>query len=240
MGVFLLTPSFCSIGIFARESEILSRVWSVLAASASLAPVASPRRAKRLLLSRELFALVDPGVLPELLAAAEDFAAATGLSMSTAPLGAVGDPMEPLSTFRLIQLYEAWQLHGRWVSAHHDTLGWGIAARFDAASAVDAESVADARKPQEAFQVEFAQLLGNDTYLLQPAASGPAPLIDLNSKENDDLRLRTMQLTAPAGLCGSPVVSMPLAIVKGLPVGLGLVGLRGDDEEVVRLAGTLG
>ena len=147
--------------------------------------------------------------------------------------------MDLLAAFRPIQLYEAWQLHGSWVSANRDSLGWGIASRFDAAAGVGAESVAVARERRVEFQATFAQLLGADAYLLQPAASGPAPLIDLDSKEKDDLRLRTMQLTAPAGLCGSPVVSMPLASVDGLPVGLALVGLPGDDEEFVRLATTI-
>jgi Asp-tRNA(Asn)/Glu-tRNA(Gln) amidotransferase A subunit family amidase len=32
-------------------------------------------------------------------------------------------------------------------------------------------------------------------------------------------------------------VAMPLATVGALPVGLALVGLPGDDDEVVRLAG---
>lgn len=238
-GVFLLAPSFCSIGVFSRDAEILSKVWAVLADASAIAEERPARRAKQLLLSRELFALADPDALPALLAAAVEFAIATGLPLATAPPGAVGESMELLSTFRVIQLYEAWQLHGSWVSAHHEALGWGIAARFDAASAVDAESVAVARERRVSFQAEFALLLGADTYLLQPAASGAAPLIDLNSKEKDDLRLRTMQLTAPAGLCGSPVMSMPLASVNGLPVGLGLVGLPGDDEEVVRLATSL-
>jgi Asp-tRNA(Asn)/Glu-tRNA(Gln) amidotransferase A subunit family amidase len=48
-----------------------------------------------------------------------------------------------------------------------------------------------------------------------------------------------MKLTAPAGLAGSPVVTMPLASVGALPVGLALVGLPGDDDEVVRLAGVV-
>ena len=238
-GVFILAPSFCSVGIFSRDAATLSRVWAVLAAAAEVEIAAAPRVAKRLLISNELFALADEEAVPQLLAAASDFALASGLELSVAPAGALGDPMEVLSTFRIIQLYEAWQLHGAWVNEHHDALGWGIAARFDAASAVDAESVALARARRSEFQAVFADLLGGDTYLLQPAASGPAPLINLDSKEKDDLRLRTMELTAPAGLAGAPVVSMPLVSVSGLPVGLALVGLPGDDEEVVRLAASL-
>jgi len=153
-----------------------------------------------------------------------------------APRGALGDPAELLSAFRAIQLFEAWELHGAWVIAHHHALGWGIASRFDSASQVDRATVTHARARRSSFQEDLARVLGADGYLLQPAASGPAPRIDLEGAAKDDLRLRTMQLTAPAGLGGSPVVSMPLATVGALPVGLALVGLPGDDHEVVRLA----
>jgi Asp-tRNA(Asn)/Glu-tRNA(Gln) amidotransferase A subunit family amidase len=37
-------------------------------------------------------------------------------------------------------------------------------------------------------------------------------------------------------LAGAPVVSLPLAVVGGLPIGLALVGRPGDDEVLVALA----
>ena len=67
--------------------------------------------------------------------------------------------------------------------------------------------------------------------LVQPTATGPAPPPDLSGPTKEDLRLRTLRLTAPAGLAGAPVVSLPLARVDGLPLGLALVGLPGDDDD---------
>jgi amidase len=66
--------------------------------------------------------------------------------------------------------------------------------------------------------------------LAYPAAATVAPLLDLDGPIKDDLRLRTMRLTCVAGLGGLPAVSLPLATVDGLPVGLCLVGRIGDDE----------
>jgi amidase len=37
-------------------------------------------------------------------------------------------------------------------------------------------------------------------------------------------------------MAGAPVVSLPIASVDGLPVGLALVGRPGDDETLVALA----
>ena len=52
----------------------------------------------------------------------------------------------------------------------------------------------------------------------------------------EDVRVRTLTLTAPAGMAGAPVLSLPLASVDTLPVGLALVGRPGDDELLVALA----
>jgi amidase len=71
---------------------------------------------------------------------------------------------------------------------------------------------------------------------VQPAASGPAPPIEIAPADKDDLRGRTLTLTAPAGMAGAPVLSLPLAEVDGLPVGVALVGLPGDDDALVEMA----
>jgi Asp-tRNA(Asn)/Glu-tRNA(Gln) amidotransferase A subunit family amidase len=228
--------------VFSRSAEVLGQVWRALRSADADAgadgDVVNPaRRADRLVVVPELFELADPLAAEVLLDVAAFFATRSALALEVAPRGSLGDPAELLVAFRAIQLFEAWELHGEWVSAHHEALGWGIASRFDSASHVDEATVADARARRARFQEDLARLLGADGYLLQPAASGRAPRIDLNGAAKDDLRFRTMELTAPAGLGGSPVVAMPLAAVGALPVDLALVGLPGDDDEVVRLAG---
>lgn len=235
-GVFILATSFCATGVFAQEVSVLSTVWSVLAGSPTSTHPKAARPPGRLLVIPELFELADSGVAEVLLATAEQFALRAALPLVVAERGALGDLSELLGAFRAIQLFEAWELHGDWVAAHRDALGWGIAARFDAASTVGADVVVKARERRTRFQHDLAKLLGSRGYLLQPAASGPAPAVDLGTAEKDDLRFRTMKLTAPAGLAGSPVISMPLAEVDGLPVGLAVVGLPDDDEMVINLA----
>jgi amidase len=82
----------------------------------------------------------------------------------------------------------------------------------------------------------FQRVMGEDGLLVQPAASGPAPPLVADQATKDDLRARTLALTAPAGLAGAPVLSLPVAAVDGLPIGLALVGRPGDDEVLVALA----
>jgi amidase len=234
-GVFILAPSFCSLGVFARSADVLAQVWTVLEQLSTETSADVARSPRRLIVLPELFALADDDASQVLLDAARGLAGRVDLPLDVIESSPIGSPRELFEVFRTIQMYEAWELHGSWVDEHHGSLGWGIAARFEQAATVSSSSVALARRRRAQFQNDLRELLGFDGYLLQPAASGPAPLISLASEEKDDLRLRTMMLTAPAGLSGSPVVSMPLAMVEGLPMGLCIVGLPGDDSAVIDL-----
>ena len=54
--------------------------------------------------------------------------------------------------------------------------------------------------------------------------------------ERHTLRLRNSALTSIAGNTGRPQISLPLAEVDGLPVGLSLLGDYSADEQLIELA----
>lgn len=69
------------------------------------------------------------------------------------------------------------------------------------------------------------------------------PTVPITAHECRDLTLRewfdrpsTIWNTAPFDVTGHPAISVPAGTVDGLPVGLMLVGERGADEEVLRVA----
>jgi Asp-tRNA(Asn)/Glu-tRNA(Gln) amidotransferase A subunit family amidase len=236
-GVMLLAPSFCSLGLFAADPGLLTAGWIAVRDGASTRPRHPAGRAPRsFVIAPELFALADRDASAALLIAASAFADACGLPALEESLFSPDGLDEVRETFRTIQMYEAWTVHGRWVEGHPGSLGRGIAARFATSSTVTDEDVADARARRGVFQSLVARSLSGGRYLIQPAASGPAPSIDLVGPAKDELRVRTLALTAVAGLVGAPVVSMPVARVAGGPVGLALVGLPDDDDVVVDLA----
>ena len=43
----------------------------------------------------------------------------------------------------------------------------------------------------------------------------------------------TISMTAPFSLTGNPVVSMPVGVVDGLPIGVQLIGKRWQDERLL-------
>lgn len=75
-----------------------------------------------------------------------------------------------------------------------------------------------------------------DSVLMIPTASGPAPLRDLPAQEMQDFRSRTLALTSIAGLAGTPQVTIPLTTQDGCPIGLSIIGPRGSDESLLEIA----
>lgn len=233
-GVMLLAPSFCTVGLFARGGSLLERSWQALRDGAGKPSHARPLR--RLVVAPELFALADADAARALEIEAEHLADHLGVELERHSFATAADLETLRDTFRVIQFAEAWEVHGDWLDGHDPGLGPGIAARFAAARGVDRGDLVAAREARETFTKVFADFLGGDSFLLQPAASGVAPLISLAGPAKDDLRTRTLTLTAVAGLVGAPVVSLPLGRVDGLPVGLALVGRPGDDDALVEVA----
>ena len=235
-GVMTLAGSFCTAGLFARSGAMLERSWLALCDGAS-----SPSwtgRAPRAIVQAVfvLFALADERAREALSESMRQFATRCGLLIREGSLGDAEEIARFMKAFRTIQMYEAWKMHGSWIASSRPNFGPGIGARFAMASRVDAASFYEAEQVRDVLKSRLAAFCGKEALLVQPATSGVAPLLTLETKEKDDLRTRTLFLTAIAGLAGAPVVVLPLASVDGLPVGRAAVGLPGDDDALLALS----
>lgn len=242
-GVVPLALSFDTVGVFAAEPRHLLPAWQALAARATAPHYRQPGRTRtvaRLVVASDLMDLADDGAATSLRAAAAWLGERLGLPVVEQSLAGRGQPETWRGAFRAIQQVEAWRAHGHWIDARHPAFGPGVAARFAGARATDPEGATRALPVRAAVTGAIERLLDGDALLVQPAASGPAPPLALGDAAKEDLRARTLALTAPAGLAGAPVLSLPLARVGGLPVGLALVGLPGDDEVLAALAARAG
>ena len=72
--------------------------------------------------------------------------------------------------------------------------------------------------------------------MIYPTSPCPAPLLTAGLAEQDAVRQATMGVTAIAGFCGLPEVTLPVATVNGAPVGLSLVAGPGQDRALLALA----
>ena len=229
-GVIPFGPPFDVAGWFARDARVLERVGRVL-----LADDSEPSPPRRLLRAADAFAMVDDAVARTLDGAVERAGTLVGaaVDVTVAPEG-----LETwFENFRVLQAASIWANHGAWIQATRPGFGPGVKERFEWAEALDAGVVAAAEKRCEAIRARIDELVGPGDLLCLPTSPRPAPL---KNTPVDDIEIRyrhqAMHLLCIAGLGGLPQLSLPMAELDGLPLGLSLNGPRGADFQLLGLA----
>jgi amidase len=138
--------------------------------------------------------------------------------------------------FRTVQAEEAWASLGGWVEATRPRFGPGIAERFAAAKATDPATAAPGRAFRRVLQARIRPLLAGGAVMVFPTSPCVAPLLTASQAEQDAVRQATVGVTAIAGFCGLPEVTLPAGRVNGVPVGLSLVAGEGHDRGLLALA----
>jgi aspartyl-tRNA(Asn)/glutamyl-tRNA(Gln) amidotransferase subunit A len=100
------------------------------------------------------------------------------------------------------------------------------------------------RRYRERFAALVEGLLAGRDALLLPTLPVVAPAVtarqvELGDGDRASVRQALTALPGAFNCSGSPVVSIPVGLVDGLPVGLSLVGRAGGDHELVRVAGVV-
>jgi amidase len=223
-GVMPLAQSFDTVGVLAREPELLERAARLLLDDAGQA--GPPRR---LLLSPVLFSAAEPGVADAARTAAQELAGKLGADLSeTEILDDAPSPSEGMAAFNVLQGAQVWRNYGQWVESASPSLGPDIAARLERAAGFGQRDVEKARPIPEALAAAVARLAPDEALAL-PTTGTPAPGREADADERERARVSAGQLTSIATLAGAPAVSMPLIDLDGLPVGLSLVGAPGAD-----------
>lgn len=230
-GACALAPSFDTAGWFARDAATMARIGDALlpgAGGGGLAP---------LLRVEEAWDGADPAVAAALMPTLGALEAMLGaaLPVRIAPEGVAG----LYAGFRALQAEEAWATLGGWITETKPQFGPGVAERFEFAARVPPAEAAAARLLRRALQARLRPLLGGGAVLVYPTSPCPAPLLTSSAAEQDRVRARTIGVTATAGLCGLPELTIPAGRVDGAPVGLSLVAAPGRDRALLALAASL-
>ncbi|MGI9302146.1 MAG: amidase [Gammaproteobacteria bacterium] len=230
-GVIPFGPSFDVAGWFARDPDILERVGGVLL-GADEHTHAPPRR---LLCVADAFDMVDQRVSDALIFGVETIADAVG-AREELTLSAHG-LRTWFETFRVIQAWEVSANHGAWVASVGPDLGPGIRERFEWAATVTIDQVTAHRKKREAIQERLNEVMGPGDILCLPTSPRIAPLKNTPTDQIEvEYRNQAMCLLCVAGLGGLPQISMPMAELDGMPLGLSIIGPRGHDSALLELA----
>ncbi len=227
-GACPLAPSFDTCGWFSRTASLLAEVGEVLL------PGGRQAAEGPLLRVEEAWVNAQPEVAEALRPALEKLeqlrGRAVGVRLAPEGIDSLYDH------FRTVQAEEVWASLGGWIETVHPRLGPGVHERFAAAKATEAAVAAPGRAFRRVFQGRVRPLLTGGAVLVYPTSPCPAPLLTASQAEQNVVRQATMGVTAIAGFCGLPEVTLPATTVNGAPVGLSLVAGTGMDRGLLAFA----
>jgi len=228
-GVMANAPDLDTVGWFARDADLFARVGEVL-----LQTKIEAERPRRLVVAEDAFAVADRVVREALDPIVDTVAALIG---DSTPGRLAPVPLEHLSKpYAVIQGSAAWGVYGPWIDTVDPRLGFEVAARFAHGREITGEQVRAAREVREQVVRHASELLTEGTVICLPTMPFPAPPRGLRLSERRNIHQRIDALVDVAGWAGTPQISLPLAEVDGLPVGLSLIGPRGEDEMLMAFA----
>lgn len=224
-----LCESMDTAGYFTRDARLFGRVGECLLGTDPAPLPAEPQ----VLIGEALFAMLRPAALDALAPALAQISRVVG---ELRPLqGELPSLDQAYWAFRYIQGREAWLAQGEFIERHGLALGPDVAARFAWSKAVTDQQYAEACALRETFTAAWEALLGNRV-LVMPTVPDIAPLLTAQDEEIEEARRISHHLLAIAVLCRMPQLNMPLASKDGAPLGISLLGPRGSDLSLVKLA----
>jgi len=222
-GVIPFSPSYDTVGWFARDIKTLSLVGDALLPKAEVAPIRTLR------LVRDAFALADP----EVAAALRSRCAAIGISDEVTLFD--GAPDDWLECYRVVQCAGIWQTLGPWISAAKPRFGEAVAPRFAEAASITPAEIARWTPVRATLAARVRALLGDGVGLVIPTAPRIALRKNAAPAEFSDFYPRALTLTSIAGHAGLPQISVPVGRVDGCPVGLSILASSGHDRALLEI-----
>jgi amidase len=240
-GVMPFSPTLDTVGLFAQDADMLERVAKVLLPETDLDSVA--RTPPTIHLLREVFALTDGNVQRALAAPIEQLRRTFGGRVQETSLAELceddraADMTTWLTTYRVLQGTEVLSTLGDWIMHSGAEFGPAPTAGLEYIRKIDRTRIGESVEIRERYCRQLNIALANGDLICLPTAPTIAPL--KGSKAYDrtqDYYFRALSTTSVAGVARLPQVSMPLANVSGVPIGLSLAGAWGTDQHLLRMA----
>ena len=230
-GVVGQAPSYDTVGWFARDADLLARIGEVLFGL----DLRQAQRPRHVIVATDAFAIAEPATAAALASMVERITTAVG-SSEHRPLSATVPLADWFSHQRAIQGREAWDTFGEWIDRHNPRFAFDIADNFVRGRETPNAVLAAAREFRAARRAELMAMLDQETIFLLPTAPFPAPLRGQPRSTMWAQRTAISTLTTISGTLGAPQLSMPRALVDGLPVGLSILARPGGDDMLLAFA----
>jgi amidase len=233
-GVLPLAPAFDTVGILARDLRLLALVLDRLSdGNGGTAPVS------RLIVPADCLDSVSAETAEAVRSVAASLADSAGCDLAEGGLGEFFSA-EAADLFARNQGRQAWTALGPWLAENVDALAPDVAVRVRRAEQLAAEPPSERAADERAWHAYTEALssgLPEGTVAVVPVLADLPPLRTATPEELAEFRPTTLRFTAPASLTGRPELVVPFRhATSGKQLGVGLLGWRGSDAELIRLA----
>jgi amidase len=231
-GMMTQSPSFDTVGFFARDAATFARVGSVM-----LAEPVEPAPPVEIIIATDCFAIADAAVrdaLRPVLAAIADL----GFDVRERALDE-DDILDWSRHQRILQGYEFARTFQPWIDAVNPCFSFEVAEALSWGLRIDEADMAAPRAFRQYARSRLEGLLAGGKVLCLPTS--PILPIGRNARLSamNAAVLRIIELTCIAGLTGMPQINLPFGQAGTVPVGLSLIAERGTDAQLIGLARTL-
>ncbi len=235
-GVLMQSHTLDTVGLYARSIEDLALITDCMTAfegddatsfRRSRPGLLGTARSKPPMPPRLAFAKTPswPDADAQMRAAFETYVDTLGARAVEIEIPALADVIE---WQRIVQLAENAHYYGPLLQQAPELISPGLTQRLETGRAIDAQEYLRAITGREPAYRAVAAALKGFGAIVTPAALGPAP--------EGHTATGSPIMNGLWTYLGMPTVSLPLLEVRGLPVGVQLVGLRHDDGRLLRTA----
>ena len=227
-GLMTQSPSFDTVGFFARDAETFARVAQVL-----LQSEIRDEQPGDILIATDVFAMADQAVqaaLGPVLARLH----ATGLTRDVSL--AEGALPRWSRAQMVLQSREFGQTFAPWIDACNPRLSFEVASALALATRPDDPEAQELDGFRSEARSKLEAMLAGGRVLALPTCPILPIRREASLSEMQAAVRRLIDLTCIAGLTGLPQINLPFSWAGSVPVGLSLIGGRGADAQLVGLA----
>ena len=234
-GVMPLAPSLDTCGWFARTPELMKLVGKVAL------EWKQPTFGADIYLARDTFSILDEESEAALAAAIGSLSKLIGppQEIDVGVIQGMQDLGDWAKVMKVVRGSEAAASRLDWIREFKPEMGPGFRERFEAGGLYTQNEISEATNKREIIKTYLDKLLSDNIIMVVPAAPTSPPPVSSQEKVYDNLRSKNELYNCIAPLGQLPQISLPLANVKGLPIGLGVIGGNGSDELLLELANQL-
>lgn len=232
-GVFPLASSLDHVGPIANNVEDARLLFEVVAGRAC-APLANPRPLRVGWISTGSFGPVDAELDRQVYQAAQRlFGEALQDTAELVPLAA-----EMKDTLLVLQRAEAFNVHAERMQEAPHTFEQEVRERLELSREVRGWQYIRAKASQVRLKAAMARVFEHYDFLVSPSVPITATAVDAREvrvgEQDIDVRPALLSHTSAWNLTGLPAISLPVGLVRKMPVGLQVIAAAGEDDRLLR------